>query len=81
MLTTYLKTPRTLACYRSGPAGPHSEMFVRWLERRGYPPPTGHLSPVTRRPSLLVLGPQCWIPAAADPMPTPWRHMACSPRY
>lgn len=36
MLTTYLKTPRTVARYRSGPAGPHLEPFVGWLEAQGY---------------------------------------------
>ena len=38
MLTTYLKTPQTLERYRSGPAGPHLEPFVRWLEAQRYPP-------------------------------------------
>jgi integrase/recombinase XerD len=38
MLTTYLKTPPTLERYRSGPAGPHLETFVSWLEAQGYPP-------------------------------------------
>jgi integrase/recombinase XerD len=38
MLTTYLKTPQTLARYHSGPAGPHLEPFVRWLEVQRYPP-------------------------------------------
>ena len=38
MLTTYLKTPLTLERYRSGPAGPHLETFVNWLEAQGYQP-------------------------------------------
>ena len=38
MLTTYLKTPPTLERYRSGPAGPHLETFLSWLEAQGYPP-------------------------------------------
>jgi hypothetical protein len=31
MLTTYLKTPLTLARYRIGPAGPHLERFVETI--------------------------------------------------
>ncbi|HEY5869882.1 MAG TPA: tyrosine-type recombinase/integrase [Candidatus Tectomicrobia bacterium] len=38
MLTTYLKTPLTLERYRSGPAGPHLETFLSWLETHGYQP-------------------------------------------
>ncbi len=38
MLTTYLKTPQTLERYRSGPAGPHLEPFVCWLDAQGYQP-------------------------------------------
>jgi integrase/recombinase XerD len=38
MLTTYLKKPRTQERYRSGPAGPHCEAFIAWLEARGYHP-------------------------------------------
>ena len=38
MLTTYLKTPLTLARYRIGPAGPHLDRFTEWLEARGYQP-------------------------------------------
>jgi hypothetical protein len=36
MLTTYLKTPRSLAHYRAEPAGPHLDAFLGWLEARGY---------------------------------------------
>ena len=36
MLTTYVKTPRALEQYRSGPAGPHLDAFIGWLEERGY---------------------------------------------
>lgn len=35
MLTTYVKTPRTVARYRSGPAGPPLAMFGSWLEAQG----------------------------------------------
>ena len=38
MLATYLKKPRTLERYRSGPAGPHLDRFTDWLEERGYQP-------------------------------------------
>jgi integrase/recombinase XerD len=38
MLTTYLKDPLTLERYRSEPAGPHLDAFLRWLEQRGYQP-------------------------------------------
>lgn len=36
MLTTYLKTPRTLEHYRSGLAGPHLDAFAGWLEAQRY---------------------------------------------
>jgi integrase/recombinase XerD len=36
MLTTYVRTPLALEQYRSGPAGPHLDTFIRWLEERGY---------------------------------------------
>jgi integrase/recombinase XerD len=36
MLTTYLKTPRTLEHYRSGLAGPHLDAFTGWLEAQRY---------------------------------------------
>ena len=36
MLTTYLKTPRSLEHYRAQPAGPHLDAFLGWLEARGY---------------------------------------------
>jgi len=36
MLTTYVKTPLALEQYRSGPAGPHLDAFIGWLEERGY---------------------------------------------
>lgn len=36
MLTTYLKTPRSLAHYRAAPAGPHLDAFLGWLAARGY---------------------------------------------
>jgi site-specific recombinase XerD len=36
MLTTYVKTPLALEQYRSGPAGPHFDAFIGWLEERGY---------------------------------------------
>jgi hypothetical protein len=35
MLTTYIKTPRSLAHYRAAPAGPHLDAFLGWLEARG----------------------------------------------
>lgn len=38
MLTTYVKTPLALEHYRSGPAGPHLDAFIGWLEERGYQP-------------------------------------------
>src|SRR5215468_1643622 len=38
MLRTYVKTPSALAHYRSGPAGPHLEAFIGWLEEQGYSP-------------------------------------------
>lgn len=38
MLTTYLKRPQTQERYRSGPAGPHFDEFIAWLEGRGYRP-------------------------------------------
>jgi integrase/recombinase XerD len=38
MLTSYLKTPRTVERYHSGPVGPHLEPFVSWLEAQGYQP-------------------------------------------
>ena len=36
MLTTYLKTPQTLASYGAEPAGPYLDAFVGWLEEQGY---------------------------------------------
>jgi hypothetical protein len=36
MLTTYLKTPRTLEHYRSGLAGPNLDAFAGWLEAQRY---------------------------------------------
>ena len=36
MLTTYVKTPLALEQYRSGPAGPHLDAFIGWLEEHGY---------------------------------------------
>lgn len=36
MLNAYVKRPLTLERYRSGPAGPHLDAFVLWLEQRGY---------------------------------------------
>ena len=36
MLTTYLKTPRTLEHYRAGLAGPHLDAFTGWLEAQRY---------------------------------------------
>jgi len=38
MLTTYLKRQQTLERYGSGPAGPHLDGFVGWLEHQGYQP-------------------------------------------
>jgi hypothetical protein len=62
MLTTYLKTPRMLARYRPGPAGPHLETFVCWLEAQGYPP---------RRLFHLLRGVHrfsCWAHSAGYPL-------------
>jgi hypothetical protein len=36
MLTTYVTTPLALEQYRSGPAGPHLDAFIGWLEEHGY---------------------------------------------
>ena len=36
MLNAYLKRPLTRERYRSGPAGPHLDAFILWLEQRGY---------------------------------------------
>jgi len=36
MLTSYFKSSRTMARYRSGLAGPYLDDFSRWLESRGY---------------------------------------------
>lgn len=36
MLVTYFKKPLTLERYHSGPAGPHLDGFIDWLEKRGY---------------------------------------------
>jgi integrase/recombinase XerD len=36
MLTTYLKTPRTLEHYRAGPAGSYLDAFASWLEAQRY---------------------------------------------
>src|SRR2546422_5827347 len=38
MLTTYVKTPLALEHYRSGPAGPHLDAFIHWLEAQGDQP-------------------------------------------
>ena len=62
MLTTYLKTPLTLERYRSGPAGPHLETFVSWLETQGYQP---------RRIFHLLRGAHrfsCWAHRAGYPL-------------
>ena len=36
MLTSYFKSPSTIAQYRAGRAGPYLDRFVSWLANRGY---------------------------------------------
>lgn len=38
MLATYVTTPLAQEHYRSGPAGPHLDAFIDWLEEQGYQP-------------------------------------------
>ena len=64
MLTTYVRTPLALEQYRSGPAGPHLDTFIRWLEERGYQ---------RRRIPHLMRGVKCfsfWAQEAGLPLET-----------
>ena len=62
MLTTYLKTPWTVARYRSGPAGLHLETFVSWLEAQGYQP--RHIFHLLRGVHRF----SCWAHSAGYPL-------------
>ncbi len=57
MLTTYVTTSQALEQYRSGPAGPHLDAFIGWLEERGYQ---------RRRIPHLIRGVKCFSLWAQD---------------